>query len=309
MLIVCLLMLNAVGKMTSTPGFQASINALNESLKNESVADVQFDSLSSAVKDDTLLRKKVDAIFKTNPITKRLKNIAVAFKQDADELIFNSDEVEYRVSKKTGDEMMLDLKRYGKKEETPLISEESAKEIARKFIQDQIRDIQQTDMNYLQTVKTLQSTQSVDKQGNPYGQIKTDTINYIVFFERKIDNKSIVGPGGKIRIYVSRNGDVFGYSKLIKKYKKNKVNKKAMSPLAIVDKLAKNDNDSKEKKLSSIKFGYFEHGRNKTENNFVPAYEVVTDNGPDQKRSIDYYNAITGEKLFVHSQIHKGDDR
>lgn len=254
-----------------------------------------------------------NAVFASNPISQNLSHTKMV-KENDNEFIFKAGTIEYRLSKIANNEMLLDLKRYTKAEKTDAIDSLAAKQIALAYIKKHMKDVDENEMFYSQVVAIMLSTTS------GYGRVqgdRTDSIaNYIVMFNRQTDNIPIIGPGGKIRVYLSRNGDVVGYSKLWRKYEKEKTEyKNVVSPKKFkekfINRITAENYSEKDITLKSIEFGYFEAGRNKNQKISIPMYEMeYTYRESNSKRLIRYFDAYTGDPIEdSDAGLLKGDSR
>jgi hypothetical protein len=262
--------------------------------------------------DKAAATQNANIIFKFNPVALRT---ASPFKdsENDEEYIFKSGSIEYRLSKTNG-EMLIDLARYGIAEKSDVIDSNNAKQIAFSYITKYLSDIPQNEIKYLKTNCIILSGGAGDGKGNVKGKIQEDVANYIVIFSREVDDLPVIGPGGKIRVYLARNGDVVGHSKLWCQFKAERRNpKKVISPndaqKSISIKIMKENYFLRSVVLKSIKFGYFEHGRNKAQNASIPVYEFIYKLDPQSPLSIEYIDGFTGNPISGDDKPVQSDSR
>jgi hypothetical protein len=263
--------------------------------------------------DKALAKQKSNNIFKSNPIAMSSSKPVIESENEK-EYIFKSGPIEYRLSKVANCEMLLNLNRYTVAEKTNLIDSNRAIQIASSYIEKHMDDIQKNELSYSKVVSIVISGAQGDGKGNIKGKIQEDIANYIVMFDRVIDNIPIIGPGGKIRVYLARNGEVIGHSKLWRQLEKGNNNlKKVISPreakTIISGKILSENSPDVSPELKSMKFGYFEAGRNKKQDFSSPMYEIEYNYGSHSKRVIAYLDGYSGASISNSEELLQGDPK
>jgi hypothetical protein len=180
-----------------------------------------------------------------------------------------------------------------------------------------MQGVAKNELRFYKVFSILQAGGEGDGEGNVKGMVSpAEVVNYMVTFEREMDSFPILGPGGKIRVYLARNGEVIGHSKLWRTYQKDKKEAKtkkmkALSPgnahKKMSDLINEQTTDETTAEFKSMKFGYFENGRHKRQNYSIPVYEFIYSYGPHSKRVLRYLDGYSGELISRAEEYLKGD--
>lgn len=250
--------------------------------------------------DRAALKQKAAAVFEKNPVAAKVRGRAAQETENDRAVKFKNGSVELEVSKAAGAEILIDLDRYGHREPPARTVDEKALERdARQYVRENMPDVDPNEVGFAGVKKIMDSVAKVADDGK-LSEVKGGVANYIVIFQRKINKVPVVGPGEKIRVYLSSNGEVIGHSKIWREVDKTPRGAKPVVPPGRVhetlgQKLAKHPAPRVE--VDFFEFGYLGEGRYTKQDALKPVYLIGYKAGPESKRVIEIYDAYTGAEI------------
>jgi hypothetical protein len=245
------------------------------------------------------VNKRAEAVFKSNPVTRAVWKKRFETKDTNEEIIFSAENIEFRVSKAAGAEILMDLDRYTVAEEQrEALEEVKLKGIADKYIKEQLPDLNLSEIKYTKIKKIMDAVGTFDPESKKSLVDSSQVANYIVVYERIIKGIPVIGSGEKIRIYLSSNGDPIGHSKVWRQLGKRVG---VVKPVLSTDEIRKifirqHSKDQIESiKVDRLYFGYFAEGRYTKQKSLSLFYIIGYTYGLHSKRVLERYNAYTGE--------------
>ncbi len=281
--------------------FHKDIDQMTPEKKNIPLSSVPAFNVKAYKTDDTAIQKKVKDVFGKNPVSKNVRAAKIEKKDMADRVSHKAGSVEFEVSKSSGAEILIDLDKYTKSDKkVGAAAKEKIRGIAHQYVKDNMPDIDQSEMEF-KGIKTLVDSEGkLSKEGTVVSDVKHEVANYIAIFGRNIGKTPVVGSGGIVRVYMSKNGDPIGHSKVWREIDKQpKFSKQAVPTSKIKEKFAgKHGKDNvKEVSANKLYFGYYEAGRYTKQETLQPVYMVGYTTGPESKETYEMYDAYTGEEI------------
>jgi len=265
------------------------------------------------VMDLQIAREEADNIFSGNPVAAGKAKAAYRISENDEEYVFLSETIEYKLSKRSHAEHLMDLARYTVAEPTLCIDDDTAHAIAKSYVKRYLKQLPMGLLRHVRTAKLMDAVCRLGKSGNPEGETITQIANFEVTFERSINGVEVFGPGGKLHVYLARNGDVIGHSFILREIEET-MSTPSMRPKPypeiedrLLSILSRSATDNTE--LLGVRLGYLERSR-KTKQGEIPlAYMVEYSYGPHSKRLVNYYDAVTGLVLDPAANTGMGDSR
>lgn len=284
--------------------YAAKIEFTEEALKNApekkgiNLKAVPSYEIISYKFDRKLVNKRAKKIFSQNPVTKSIWNKKFTRKETDEEIIFSSNNIEFRVAKATGAEALIDLNRYTISEkQQKILKDEEIKEIASKYLKDQFPDINLKEVKFMKIKKIINAIGRFDLKSKKSLEISSQIANYIVIYQRIINGIPVIGSGGKIRIYLSSNGEPIGHSKIWRPLGKPILVKPVLPTNKILRIFIKRHSKDRIESIKVVRlyFGYFAKGRYTKQKNLRPFYIIGYVYGPNSKLVLERYDAYTGK--------------
>lgn len=249
------------------------------------------------------VNSRAGQIIKSNPVVQASGGKKFSLRETSDDIVFYSKKLEFRIAKATGAEMLLNLEKYtvaDKDSEQKSIRAEDIKDVADKYIKEQFSNISSNDIRFVRIKKIMDAVQAYDKQSGKFSQEKVRVANYIALYERVIKGIPVIGPGEKIRVYLSSRGVPLGHSLIWRSISGQvSVTKPVLSSDDIKGIFIKShgENPARTIKVDRIYFGYYADGRYTQQKVLSPYYMIGFTYGPHSKRVFERYDAYTGEFL------------
>ena len=281
--------------------FHKDLDQMTPEKKNIPLSNVPAFNVKPYKTDNIVIQKKVKHVFEKNPVSKNVRAGKIDKKESADAVSHKAGSVEFEVSKISGAERLIDLDKYTKSDKKVSdVGKEKIRGIAHQYVKDNMPDINPSEMEFKGIKTIVDSEGTLSKEGAVVSNVKHEVANYIAIFERKIGKTPVIGAGGSVRVYMSKNGDPIGHSKVWREIDKQpKFSKNAVPTSKIKEKFAAKHGKTNVKEVSANKlyFGYYEEGRNKKQDTLQPVYMVGYTTGPESKETYEMYNAYTGEEI------------
>ena len=254
--------------------------------------------------------KKAAVIFEKNVVSSSVRTAEIKAKDTDDESIYRAGNIEFRVAKATGSEALINLDRYAiaEKLSTPLPSEAIVRQTAFKYVQGNMPDVKLGDLRLSRILKIMDA-ESESSESGEISRRNSHVANYIVIFERMLNNIPVLGPGEKVRIYLSAQGDVIGHSKVWRKISEDYRRGRAIPTQEILEHfIARHANDRADKiVVNQVQFGFLAEGRFARQESLGPVYMISYAHDPTSKKMIELFDAFTGELVTSHENAGYGD--
>lgn len=300
LLLAVLLLAATLPAGAATVAFQKSVRDKTAASLGIPADGVPPHGVKAYAADRAAIKAKASAAFANNPVAAKVKGGTPQEQENARAVRFRNGSVEFEVSKAAGAEILLDLDRYAKRGAASGTVDNAALERnARAYVRAQMPDVNPSELQFAGVKKIMDAVAQVDAAGKATNQ-KTSVANYIVIFERRINNVRVVGPGEKIRVYASPAGEVIGHSKIWRELDKTPRGAKPVVPPGRVQEtigqsLAKHPAPSVQ--VDYFEFGYLGRGRYDRQDTLDPVYLVGYTAGPGSKRVVKIYDAYTGAEI------------
>jgi len=252
--------------------------------------------------DRAALQQRAAAVFERNPVAAaKTKGRAPEASENEYGVTYRSGPIEYEVSNAAGAEILVDLDRYTRREEaSQTVDEKAIEDYARKYIAENMSDVDQGEASFAGVKKIMDSIASMSKDGK-VADVSSGVANYIAVFQRRINKVPVVGPGEKIRVYFAANGDVVGHSRIWREIEKTPAGpaRAVVSPGRVQEALAKTlaQHPAQSVEIDFLEFGYMGQGRYTRQETLNPVYLIGYKAGEESKRVIKVYDAYTGAEL------------
>jgi hypothetical protein len=262
--------------------------------------------------DKTAVNNRVKQVMEANPVTSRERTKKIVESEQEDKAIYERGSVYFEVSKVSGAEILMDLDQYTvQSNKLPEASEQNMEKSAKDYIKDHVPGVRMNEISMGKIKKIMNGTAKTEEGKEPT-EIKTEVANYVLIFERKKDKISFVGPGDKIRVYFSSDGQVIGHSKIWRDYKSEpKAKKKIKTTKEIQEKFKAKHGQTKASNIEVdfLTFGYLSQGRNKRQDTASPVYILGYKTNEYSKRTLEFYDAYTGNEILMTEPAIQGDVR
>jgi hypothetical protein len=262
------------------------------------------------IEDD--VTKRAQYIFTNNPVAGKTTWEKVNRKSDDESIIFQADSIQFEVAKPTGAEILMNLSRYtcadgGQKE----LEKDQLEEISKQYIIKYFPEINLKELHFKTIKKIMDSTARLLEEGKKVTDVQSQIANYITIFERQLNDIPVLGPGSKIRVYLSNDKEIIGHSIIWRKIQEKKGTTKPAVDISEIRKIfiEKHKRDKvKNIKVDELYFGYFEDGRYNLQSTLVPIYMVGFVYGDWSKRVFEMYDAYTGKEIRPY-ESEEGDEK
>ncbi len=252
--------------------------------------------------DEAAVKERANAVFTKNPVAMRMRLRGFSPERSEDEraIKFMNGSIELEVSKAAGAEIFLDLDRYANREtKMREVDEKLFERDARAYIRTHMPDVDPGEVALYSVKKIMDSVARLDDDGK-MSEVRSGVANYIIVFQRRIKGVPVVGPGGKIRVYLSSNGEVIGHSKVWRQLDAPRGAAKPIVPpgrvqQALAERLR--GHPAKSVEIDFFEFGYFAEGRYTRQDVLNPVYLIGYKGGPEEKRVIKVVDAYTGAEM------------
>jgi hypothetical protein len=306
------LLLAAVPGVAATVEFHKSLRDMTAkafSIPAEGVPSYQIEPYKA---DRAALSEEASAVFSKSPVAAKVRGLKAEETESDKAVTFRQGSVEFEVSKTTGAQILLDLDRYTRRDgKGPDTTDDIARRRAQDYLKQSMPDVSTHEVSSARIRKIMDSVGKVDARGAT-SDVTTGVANYIVVFQREINGIPVLGPGGKIRVYLSSGGDVIGHSKVWRDLRKEPVGRRPVVPPAQVkgtvqEKLSKNSAPKVE--VDRFEFGYLGQGRYDRQELLRPVYLVGYTYGDYSKRTFLVFDAYTGEEIAPPAERGDSDKR
>lgn len=250
--------------------------------------------------DRAAIKRRAAAVFEKNPVAAKGRGRPAEETEDDRAVKFKSGSIQFEVSKAAGAEILLDLDRYTRPDPRSTRYDDKAVERrAREYIRSNMPDVDPGEIHFVRTKKIMDSVAKVANDGK-LSEVRSGVANSIAIFQRRIQGVPVVGPGEKIRVYLSSSGEVIGHSKIWREVDKTPGPSKPVVPPGriqdtVVKKLA--THPARRVEVDFFEFGYLGEGRYTAQDELRPVYLVGYRAGPETKRVIEIYDAYTGAEI------------
>lgn len=298
--VTVLLLLTSLPAVAATVEIQKNVREKTAATLGIPADGVPPHGVKAYTGDRAAAKAKASAAFANNPVAAKVKGGTAQEQENERAMRFRNGSIEFEVSKAAGAEILLDLDRYGHRGAAAAAVDNAALErTARAYIRAQMPDVNPAEVHFAGVKRIMDGIAQVDENGAVTNK-RTSVANYILVFERKINNVRVVGPGEKIRIYASAGGEVIGHSKIWRELDKTPRGAKPVVPPGRVQELvgqslAKHPAPSVQ--VDYFEFGYMGRGRYDRQDTLNPVYLVGFKAGPESKRVIKVYDAYTGAEI------------
>lgn len=251
--------------------------------------------------DRAAMSARARATFEKNPVAAKVRANTPEEAENPYAVRFRNGSINFEISRNAGAEILLDLDRYTRRE-TPkgTVDEKALDRVGRQYVREQMPDVNPGEMRFVGIKKIMDSVAQVSDSGKISNQ-KTGVANYILLYQRTINNVPVVGPGEKIRVYLNSSGEVIGHSKIWRDLDAPRGGARPVVPPGKVqDTLAQSlrSHPAPSVTVDFFEFGYLGEGRYTKQEVLNPVYLVGYKAGPESKRVIKMYDAYTGAEIL-----------
>jgi hypothetical protein len=170
---------------------------------------------------------------------------------------------EYRDIEKYGIELNGSNKKWG-------ISDDRSQEIANQFLK-KLNIVNESEIVFQKVTHLKGVTASIDSDTR-----EESIIDSGVIFSRIIDGVGVLGLGGNCIVNIDFNGDVVGFSHLMRPTKTVIDSVKIISPETVLNDIEKKFKEmNREVLVTKSSFGYFELGKNDAQTKLQPVYSFI----------------------------------
>lgn len=195
---------------------------------------------------------------------------------DSDDEVNSYSDGQHRVQiyKQSGAFEYRDLEKYGIESsggnKKDALLDDRSQEIAKEFLK-KINIVNESEIIFQKVTHLKGATGSIDSDAR-----ETSIIDSGVIFTRRVDGIDILGPGGNCMVNIDFNGDVVGFSHLMRPTKSAIDTVKIVSPETVLNDIEKKLKEMvREILVTKSRFGYFELGKNDLQNKLQPVYSFI----------------------------------
>jgi hypothetical protein len=295
-----ILSLIAFPAIAATVTFSSGVRAKTEASLGIPAGGVAPQGVKGYQSDRAAMKERARSTFEKNPVAVKVRGKAPEEAENEQSVRFKNGSIDFEISKAAGAEILMDLDRYTKRE-TPkrTVDEKTLDRYGKQYIRDQMPDVNQGQLRFTGVKKIMDSVAQVSNEGRITNQ-KSSVANYILMYQRTINNVPVVGPGEKIRVYLNSSGEAIGHSKVWRDLEGPRGNARPIVPPgrmrdAAGEKLK--EHPSPKVEVDYFEFGYAGEGRYTKQDVLNPVYLIGYKAGPESKRVIKMYDAYTGAEI------------
>jgi hypothetical protein len=238
---------------------------------------------------------------------------------DSDDEVNSYSDGQHRVQiyKQSGAFEYRDLEKYGIESsggnKKDALLDDRSQEIAKEFLK-KINIVNESEIIFQKVTHLKGATGSVDSDAR-----EESIIDSGVIFTRRVDGIDVLGPGGNCMINIDLNGDVVGFSHLMRPTKSVVDTVKIISPETVISDIEKKFKETyREVLVTKSGFGYFELGKNDLQTKLQPVYAFIYEvrqDGVDKKfaavipAGAKTYESFEFKKRFPSEQSTRDQDK
>ena len=238
---------------------------------------------------------------------------------DSDDALnsYTEDQQRVQIYKQSGAFEYRDLEKYGVEKNGSNkkwdISDDRSQEIAKQFLR-KLNIVDESELVFEKVTHLMGATQSIDSD-----EIEEYIIDSGVIFSRTIDSLGVIGPGGNCMVNIDINGDVVGFSHLMRPTKSVIDTVKIIPPESVLGDIEKKLKEMQgEIVVTKSSFGYFELGKGDLQTKLQPVYSFIYEirnDGIDKKfaavipAGTETYEPLEFKKRFASEQLTRDQNK